>query len=203
MKIIILHGDDVEKSYKRLTLFIKEAKRRNWDIVNDKIEDTPSLFNIEKLIVIRDIKLLNEKNLKIIKKIPGTLVIYLTKKIPASVLKILPSDVKKELFEMPFLLWKFLDDMNLKNFRDVIKTLPVEFVFAMIARRLKDLYLVQNGNPKMNSWQTGKLKNQIQKLKTKNLKLLISELADIDVKSKTGGPNLKDSLDLFIVKRLA
>ena len=38
MKIIVLHGDDSEKSYTRLTKFIKEAKKRNWEIVNDKLD---------------------------------------------------------------------------------------------------------------------------------------------------------------------
>jgi len=202
MNVIILHGDDVKASYKRLSLFIKEAKKRGWEVINDKIEETPSLFLKEKLIVVRDVKLINKKSLKLIEIIPGTLVIYSIKKLPLPFIKNFPKGTKIENYELPFLVWKFLDNMNYKNFQEVVKTQAVEMIFAMISKRLRDIYLVQHGSPKMNNWQINKLKSQYQRLKNKNLKLLISELADIDIKSKTGEFDLKYLLDLFILKRL-
>lgn len=209
MKVIVLHGDDSEKSYARLGAFTKEAKKRDWEIVNDKIEETPSLFGTEKLIIIRNLKLIGKKELKTIEKIPGTLVIYSSKKIPATFLKTLSENLpagrqvpKIELFELPFLLWKFLDDINLKTFQDVTKTQAPEMVFAMMTKRFRDLYWLKVGKPKMSPWQLSKLKKQADKFEEAELKTIINKLAMIDVKSKTGGPDLKTLLDIFIVKRL-
>ncbi len=180
MKIIILHGDDTINSYKRLTKFIDEAKKRGWDIINDKIEDTPSLFGTEKLIIVRDYKIIGKKELNLIKKIPGTLVIYTTGLHPAVSLKMINPD-KTEKFELPQLLWKFLDNMTIKNFHELLKTQPVEYILAMMAWKLKQKYL-RNPTPEV-----------IQ---------MISELAEIDVKAKTGKADLLLSIDLLLIKRL-
>ena len=181
MKIIVLHGTDTEKSYARLTKFITVAKKRGWEIVNDKIEDTPSLFGTEKLIIIRDYKLIGKKELNLIKKLPGTLVVYIAGSHPAIALKMLNPD-KTEKYELPILLWKFLDNMTIKGFHELLKTNAVEYIFAMIAWKLKKRYQT---NP------------------TPGVGLLISELAEIDVKSKTSKVDLKLALDLFILKRLS
>ena len=180
MKIIILHGDDTIKSYIRLTKFIDEAKKRGWDIINDKIEDTPSLFGTEKLIIVRDYKIIGKKELNLIKKIPGTLVIYTTGLHPAVSLKMINPD-KTEKFELPQLLWKFLDNMTIKNFHELLKTQPVEYILAMMAWKLKQKYRT---NP------------------TPGVGLMISELAEIDVKAKTGKADLLLSLDLLLSKQL-
>ena len=180
MKLIVLHGDDTIKSYERLTKFIDEAKKRGWDIVNDKIEDTPSLFGTEKLIIVRDYKTIGKKELNLIKKIPGTLVIYTTGLHPAVSLKMINPD-KTEKFELPQLLWKFLDNMTIKNFHELLKTQPVEYILAMMAWKLKQKYL---RNP------------------THEVKEMISELAEIDVKAKTGKADLLLSIDLLLIKRL-
>lgn len=203
MKIIVVHGDDTEKSYARLTVFVKEAKSRGWEIINDKIEETPSLFGTQKLIILRNYQLLDKKQLKLTEKIPGTLVIYHQKKLPQTFLKTLPPDTKKELFELPFLLWKFLDSMNIKTFQEVIETQPVEMVFAMIAKRLRDLYWVKTGSPKMSPWQLSKLKKQSDKYNKEKLEEIISDLAKIDIDAKTGKRDLKSCLDLLVIKKLS
>lgn len=181
MKIIVLHGTDTEKSYARLTKFIAEAKKRNWEIVNDKIEDTASLFGLEKLIIVRDLKILDKKALNLIDKIAGTLVIYSEKTIPQTILKTLPKDIKIEKFELPELIWKFLDSFDIKMFNELAKTHAPEYLLAMIAWKLKKRYL-----------QSPTQKNAD----------LIKNLAEIDVKVKTGNFDLKRELDLFILKKL-
>lgn len=180
MQIIVLHGDDTIKSYERLTKFIAEAKKRGWDIVNDKIEDTPSLFGTEKLIIVRDYKIIGKKELNLIKKIPGTLVIYTTGLHPAVSLKMINPD-KTEKFELPQLLWKFLDNMTVKSLHELIKTQPIEYILAMMAWKLKQKYRT-NPTPKVEE--------------------MISNLAEIDVKTKTGKADLLLSLDLLLIKRL-
>lgn len=181
MKIIVLHGTDTVKSYSRLTKFITEAKKRNWEIVNDKIEDTPSLFATEKLIIIRDYKLIGKKELNLIKKISGTLVVYTAGFHPAISLKALNPE-KIERYDLPIILWKFLDTFSIDLFHELLKTNAVEYIFAMIAWKLKQKYIK---NPTARNGE------------------LISKLAEIDVKSKTGKLDLKLALDLFILKRLS
>jgi hypothetical protein len=179
MKIILLHGDDTKKSYERLTKFINEAKKRGWEIVNDKIEDTRSLFDLEKLIIIRDIKLVDEKSINLINKLAGTLVIYSEKRLSQNFLKILPNDAKIEKFELPILIWKFLDNFNIKLFHELLKTTTPEYLLAMISWKLKKNYL----------------KNQNEKTASQ-----IQELSEIDIKAKTTDSNLLDLLDLFLIK---
>lgn len=173
MKIIILQGSDTIKSYERLTKFIDVAKKRNWEIVYDDLGVSASLFGNEKLIIIRDLKLITKKNLEVLEKIEGNLVIYSEKKVPATITKLLPRDTKAESFELPILLWKFLDNMTVKGLHEIVKTQAVEYIFAMIVWKIK---------------------------KTKPN--LISKLADIDYQVKTGKADLLLSLDLFIAKEL-
>ena len=61
MKIIVLHGDYTTKLYERLTKFIEAAKKRGWEIVNDEISQTPSLFNIERLTIVRKYNLISPR----------------------------------------------------------------------------------------------------------------------------------------------
>jgi hypothetical protein len=181
MKIIVLHGDDSEKSYSRLVKFINVAKKRNWEIVNDKIEDTASLFGNEKLIIIRDYKSLGKSEFNLIDRIAGFLVVFHKGVLPAAFLKSLPKDTKIEKYDLPVILWKFLDSWDIKLFHKLLKTNAVEYIFAMIAWKLKQKYIK---NP---SSQNAKL---------------ISELAEIDVKAKTSIVDLKLALELFLLKNL-
>lgn len=169
MKTIILHGENTQKSYDRLTKFINEAKRRDWEILYDQVSSTPSLFGKERLSVIRDYKLFNQKI-----KFNGTLVIYSDRDLPVAFLKTLPTDAKIEKYDLTKTIWKFLNRPTISGLHEVIKTEAIEFVFAMLARTLK---------------------------RQKKFDL-ISELARIDIESKTGQVDLTLALDLFIVKHL-
>lgn len=181
MKIIVLHGDDSERSYARLTKFIDTAKKRSWEIVTNEFPNTPSLFGTERLIIYRDYKLLTKLDIKNFDRFDGTLVVYNEGILPITFLKSLPKDTKVEKFELPKLLWHFLDNMTIKNLHEVVKHEPVEFVFAMIAWKMRQKYL---RNP------------------TPDVGFLISKLAEIDMDVKTGKANLLTSLDLMIVKQL-
>lgn len=189
MKIIILHGDDTIKSYIRLSKFMTEAKKRNWEVTdynNDSVSNQ-TLFGNERFFILKDYKSLDKKQIKKIEKYDGNLIIYHEGSIPVTFIKLLPKDTKIEKFELPQLLWKFLDcfdgrnNYTLKIFHDLLKTQPVEFILAMIAWKLRKKYRAKP---------------------TPEVELLILELAEIDVKAKTGKAKLKDSLDLFVIKRL-
>lgn len=181
MKIIVLHGTDSQKSYSRLTKFITEAKKRGWEIVNDKIEDTLSLFGSEKLIIIRDYKTLSKTDLNLTETISGYLVIYHKDVLPKTFLNSIIIE-KEEKYDLPIILWRFLDTFNIDLFHELLKTNAVEYIFAMIAWKLKQIYRTKS-NPEVGQ--------------------SISELAEIDVKTKTGKIDLKLALDLFILKRLS
>ena len=144
MKIIVLHGDYTTKLYERLKKFIEIAKKRGWEIVNDEISQTPSLFNKQSLTIIRKYNLISKKDILNILKIPGTLVIYNEGIIPQTFLKELPKETKVEEFKLPKLIWNFLDNISVKLLHQVIKTEPIEFVFSVLSKRFRDLYCAKN-----------------------------------------------------------
>lgn len=183
MKIIVLHGDDTDKSYARLTKFVDTAKKRNWEVLDydyDSITNQ-SLFERERFYILRDFKKLDKKTLDKLKDLSGNLIIYHKTTLTTTALKPINAD-SVEKFELPQLLWKFLDSFSPKIFQELVKTQPVEFILPMMAWKLKKKY---QANP------------------TPDVAKMISDLAEIDVKSKTGMANLKESIDLFILKRLA
>lgn len=182
MRIIVLHGDDVDRSYKRLQVFVDEAKKRNWKITDYNFDEitNQSLFGEECFYILKDYKLLDKETIKKLKRYSGNLIVYTTGLHPAVHLKMLNAD-KTEKFELPILLWKFLDNMTVSGLHELIKTQAIEYILAMIAWKLKDKYR-RNPTPEVGS--------------------MISELAEIDVKSKTGKADLLLSLDLLLTKRL-
>lgn len=137
MKIIILHGDDTAASYERLTRFIDEAKKRRWEIIYDDLAVTPSLFGSPRLAVVRDLKVFKPKSIKALDKIPGTLVVYNEGVLAASYLKIFVNNAKVERFDIPKIIWKFLDKPSVKLLHEVVKKEPIELVFHLFAKRLR------------------------------------------------------------------
>ena len=211
MKIIVLHGDDTTKSYDRLTKFIDTAKKRGWEIVTDEFPNTPSLFGTDRLIIYRDFSLLTKRDIKNFDRFTGTLVIYHEGILPQTFLKLMPPDFKMEKFELPKLLFTFLEAFYPGNLERAVKLLhaliessAIELIFFMLARHLKDLYWVSIDPKTSNypSWRLGKLKSQAGKFGEEKLTQIISELADIDIVVKTSKADLLTSLDLLIVKQL-
>jgi len=182
MKIIVLHGNDTEKSYNRLTTFINEAKKRGWRTAEFSLEEVSNqtLFDEEGFFILYDYKLLDKKVLEKLKNYSGNLIIYNKGKIPAPSLKVINPD-KIELFELPVLLWKFLDHMTIEGLHELVKTNAPEYILAMMAWKFKQNYLK---SPNAKSAK------------------LISDLAEIDIKSKTSNVDLLMLLDLFIAKNL-
>ena len=211
MQIIVLHGEDIGKSYDRLQKFTGEAKKRNWEILYDDISLTPSLFGLERLIVIRDYKLLTKKILTSLAKINGTLVIYHESVLPKTFLGLLPKDTKTEEFKLPKLIWSFLENLvpgnsekSVQTFHKIIERDAPEFVFTFIARQFRDLYWVKTdpSSVTFESWKVQKLKGQSQKFGTEKLKEIIEKLSEIDILVKTSKAEIVSSLDLLIIKQL-
>lgn len=169
MKIIVLHGDDTAKSYARLTKFIDTAKSRNWEILYDQVVPTSSLFGQERLIILKDYKLFSPKL-----KFNGTLVIYHEGNLSAAFLKSLSPNTKLERYDLPQLLWSFLNKPTVRTLHEVSKNNAIEFVFIMLYRNLKK----------------------------KKRYDLVTKMAQIDIDYKTGKVDLPLALDLFISKHL-
>lgn len=210
MKIIILHGDYTTKLYERLTKFIDAAQKRGWEIVNDEINQTPSLFNKERLTIVRKYNLITKSDIRNIVKVPGTLVIYNEGTIPQLFLRQLPKETKSghtvviEEFKLPKLIWNFLDNISVKLLHEVIKTEPVEFVFSVLAKRFRDLYWAKTDLESMiyDSWRKTKLQKQAEKYTTREVVQIINKLAEIDIKVKTSKADLISELDLLLIKSL-
>jgi DNA polymerase III delta subunit len=122
----------------------------------------------------------------------------------------LPKGVKLEEFKLPRLIFDFLDSFYPGNSKRILKILhelvvkePPEFIFALLAKHLRDLFWVTTNNPlPYPPWRVSKLKAQAVKFKKEDLKTLIEELSEIDIKVKTSEAELTPSLDLLIVRQL-
>lgn len=222
MKTIVLHGDDTLKSYERLRKFIETARQRSWEVtyLDDSSQSisenlsASSLFGAERFFILRDIKKMGKKEItwlnKKYKELPGNLIIYHEGELNQSFLKSLP-EPKIEEFKLPKIIWLFLESMrpgeseqSLKQFHKIIEIEPVERVFSLIAKQMRDLYWVKvsPATTGYQPWKISKLKNQGSKYSLKLLKEIIDEFAEIDIKVKTGKADLVSALDLAIIKLL-
>ncbi len=89
MKIILLSGDYLTKSYERLSKFMEVAKDRGWEIISldgGEVESLPEklstqlLFQKEILYILKEVNKIKKNDLKWLNKnfkdLSGTLVIY-------------------------------------------------------------------------------------------------------------------------------
>ncbi len=223
MKLIVLHGDNLEKISNRLLVFIGEAKKRGWDIkrISDANESLAaqmtkeSLFGETSLYIWEKYSKLNKKDISWLKnktqELDATLVIYNEGLIHATSLKSLPDPKNIEEYKLPKLIWKFLDSFYPGNSREVMELLheldkneEIIFVFALLARHIRDLIWVKKSPDTLDyaSWRLSKLKNQSNKYNNGMLNELLNDFAKADVASKTSKNNLLDSLDFIIATRL-
>lgn len=224
MKIIVIHGDHSTKSYERLQVFIKEAKKRSWQVKklreNSKLSlaeqlVSPDLFSSSNFFILDKINDISDKDLLWLKtnysKIDGTLIICHQNTLNKSIIKKLPKNLTVEEFKLPKLIWSFLDSFypgNAKNtlilLHEVIKNEPIEFVFSLLAKHLRDLFWVKHDSniPGYQLWRIGKLARQASKFSSSLLSDIISDLSEIDINVKTSKDNLLDALDFLIVTKL-
>lgn len=223
MKIIVLHGDNSFESYLRLQKFIDSGKGRNWEIIRivtptadiAEILSSTSLFTKKRLVTIEDPKFLTKRVVDWLKKkgknLDLTLILYSKSTLTKTFLNSLPVIEKVEEFKLPKLIWSFLDSFYPGNGRNCLLILhklspsePLEFVFTLLAKTLRDLYWVKI-DPKgvtLPSWRLQKLMSQSHKFTEKELKDIIADLAEIDIKTKTSQAELASELDFLIASKL-
>lgn len=221
MKVIVLHGDNERASYQRLEKFIEVAKARGWQVnfldspegISEKLSSV-SLFGQQPFFVFRSINKWPPSTLKKTKKVlekgEGTVVVYHNDFLGKTILESLPKGVKLEEFKLPRLIFVFLDSFypgnakrTLTLLHEVLEKEPVEFVFALLARHVRDLYWAKTDSPlPVPSWRAQKLKNQAGKFTKGTLEEIIKSLAETDIKVKTSQAELTSSLDLLAINLL-
>jgi len=223
MQTFLIHGDDIQKSYSRLNLFVNEAKKRSWEVVfldespltiNENIAST-TLFGKDRFLVHRNFSKVSPKDLEWIKKhegkYTGNLVFFSEKSVAKTSVNKLPKNTKIEEYKLPVLIWKFLDSFYPGNSRfilnlmhELLKTTSVEFIFGLLSRQIRDLYWVKKDPKSLDypSWRIGKLKSQSSKFELSGLEDLIDKMAEADINSKTGKAKLNSLLDFLIIEQL-
>lgn len=223
MKLFIIHGDHSLNSYEKLQEYLSKAKNKGWETINiDREKENfkneligQSLFSEKRLVILNDIRFLTKSNSEWIKdnqdRIRCILIIHHKGIVKKSMLNKLPKPTKIEEFKIPKLIWSFLDSFfpnNSKNcyklFHEVIKNEAIEFVFAMLARQVRDIYWAKIDPKTLNypSWRLNKLKKLSSRFSRKELEIIIEEMSQADIKSKTSQADLSKSLDFIIAKYL-
>ncbi len=221
MNIYLIHGDNSIASYERLKLYLDKARANKWEIVeiddaNADIKNilrSNTLFGSKRLVTIRKYTLIDAKTIQYLKDIDAQteILIYHDNTIPDTFIKKLNNVKKNEVFKLSKYLWKFIDNFypdNIKNclffFHESLKTDPVELVFSILVGQLKDMFLVLYSDKPLPYplWRSQNIKRQADKFGKVKIKSVIDDLAKIDIKTKTSSVNLKDELDLFIIRKL-
>lgn len=224
MKIVVISGEEKAKARSRYAQISKGVKKKGWEVVGINFSDkfslaerltSSSLFPDEVLYVIDDAKKVSIDDLKWIgknsEKYQGSLLIYYSGKLPATYKNALPKATTYENFDIPTIIFQFMESFYPKNRKACLALLekllidsPIEMVIFMLARHLRDLYWAQEGGRGMAlpSWRAGKLKAQAEKFTKQELTDTIDSLAEIDFKSKTGGPDARFLLEILIAEKL-
>jgi len=224
MKILVIHGEHTLNCYHRLQEIILKSKKNGWNIERISSNSTLSLseklsagnlFQRDVLYVLQDLEKVSKRDLnwlkKKSKKLEGFLVILIKRKALKTQLNLLPEGFKIEEFQLTRYLWKFLDSIIPGNSKKVIELLhivlkvePVEFIFSLLAKQIRDLYWVKidEKNLPYPAWRVGKLKSQARSFKKGQLKKIIQDLSEIDIKAKTSKVSLTDSLDFLFATHL-
>lgn len=222
MKIVVVQGDDTLRSRERFVQIINGVKSKGWDVVKITSDGkltlaeqlvSNSLFPEEVLFVIDGIKRISKEEFvwigKNANRYGGQLLVYSHGKLPATLKNALPKTVKIENYDVPNLIWSFLDSFYPGNSKKCIelfcklsKQAPTELIIAMLARQLKEMYsLSQNpSGSDMHAWKASKLKSQAVRFTKDGLVDTINGLSDIDYKSKIGEVNAKHALEFFIIE---
>lgn len=220
MKTIVVHGTDQDKVTSRLAEFRENADKRAWQVIHlDKstIDQLPqalsnSLFDQQTLVLAQEPGVLTTTVVDWLathEQTPGNFVLYKFGTIPATALKKL-SIAKTEVFDLPKTIFTLMGLIQKGNANKLIRLIrgqlsdePSEFIFALIAKQLRDMYWSSLADgPTYPEWRKAKLVTQAKGLSTLELRLMLAELAQMDFLAKTGQVDILDSLDLFFLKHL-
>ncbi len=222
MKVVVIFGDDEAKSDARFRHIVSQVKKRGWECVAladssvlSEVIAGSSLFSNERLLSVMHAAKVPVKEYQWLathhEQYDGRLLLYFKSTVPAAIKKLLPKDtvfeefkLKKELFSIMDMVYPGNFTPVMKTFHTIIKTDPPELVMALLGRHLRDLVLVKAQSKALHlpAWRLQKLERQAKRFTNEQLLLFTHELAEADLKSKTGKGDLVVLIDLAISKYL-
>lgn len=220
MKLVLVHGENNLESYMRFNTIVSGIKKRGWEIIRlnsdeniaDKLVNS-SLFGENNLYVLKDAQKISPNMLdwlnKNHKKFSSQLLLYTDKKLSANLKKLLPKETKIEEFELPKLIFNFVDSLVPNNSKNILKNFkkleePRELLIALIGKQFRDIYwIINGGNPLYPSWRLNKIKSHTQKFSIVEIEDIISQLSEIDLKSKTSDVDVDLQLEMFFVRNFS
>lgn len=219
--MIILHGEDANKSYGRLTVITDELKSKQFEVVTQDASEleitqlrqemgSSGLFGSDKCFVIKNLlsgtKSKNkDKLIEVInQETTHEIILWENKNITATILKKFPK-AKIENFPISPVIFKFLDSLRPQNTRNILLSwkkllnegTEPEFVFAMLARQIKLLIQTKSGPAyiKLAPYPAKLISQQATYYTLEHLLDLYKLLYEIDLKIKTGtGSNTVENL---------
>ena len=192
---IQIKGDDEVAIQRRVDEIILDYRKKNLNLI---IIDADSVKNIENLA----------KNNTLFGNI-GTYVIK--GQVDPKIIKKYFFVEKEEKYEIPKIIYKFFDSIYPNNKKEitnkyilVLKTESHDKIFALLVRLYRDLIWAKIDTESLSypEWRLNKLKYQSEKYSLDQLKKILRQLIEIDIKVKTGKGLLNELLDLFILGRL-
>lgn len=226
--MIIIHGEDVIKSYGRLTVLTEELKLKQVEVVTHDVLEiditelrqeigSTGLFASSKCFVIKNLlsstKSKNkDKLIDVLNQVTDhEIILWESKGVTATVLKKFPKAVI-ETFSISPVIFKFLDSLRPTNTKNILQSwkklqsegTEPEFVFAMVVRQFKLLIQAKSGPSyiKLAPYPMRLITQQATYFKLDHLMDLYHKLYDIDVKIKTGtgGNTIEHLLSNFFQK---
>lgn len=223
MKVSIIHGDNNFVSRSHLQKNLGIAKGKGWSIVrlgNSQLKISEelsnlSLFEDKTLYFLDGGEKLTPAELTWFKENAdhhqSFLLIYSPKQLPPTFFKNFPKEAKIERFDIPQKIFTLLESFypgNGKVFLNLLQqvsaTEPIEFIFSLLAKQIRDLYWVLTDAKTLiyPPWRLAKIQKQAQKFTPEDLQKIIETLSRDDIAAKTSKVNLLDSLGLLIIKTL-
>ena len=222
--MVIFHGENTALSRQRLNQLIEKFRGEVVKLEGEKITlselqqavESQSIFGADKLVVIFGLfsrKPSKEKE-KLLdycqKENPQNLIVWEEKKIDGRAL-ISFKKVKIELFDLPKIIYKFLDSLSPFNkktslllFHQCLKKEVPERIFYFLCRHIEQLIIAadlgKRGLENLPDWKKEKLLRQAKAFGLEKLINLYHKLLAIDYQQKTGKSpfSLISSLDLLI-----
>jgi DNA polymerase III delta subunit len=219
--MIILHGEDANKSYSRLIVLTEGLKSKQIEIVTHDAQEidithlrqeigSSGLFGSLKCFVIKNLlsgtKSKNkDKIVEVLSQETGhEIILWENKGLTATILKKFPK-ATVESFSISPIIFKFLDSLRPQNTKNILlswKNLlkegtEPEFVFTMTVRQIKLLIQVKSGPQylKLAPYPARLISQQATYFTLEHLLDLYQKLYEIDLKIKTGtGGNSIDNL---------
>lgn len=225
-KIYIFSGEDAASSRKAYVDQIELFKKQNLEInhipakeINEELMENIfggiNLFGLSRAITTENFfsgqkSKTKDQTLKKILSFPqAVLISWEEKEFTKAASSKLGDDFIVKNFDLPKVLWKFLDDLSPKNkaqnlqmLHRITLTLEPHFIFSMIIRQFRLLILtIDDEVDGLLPWQRGKLAGQAKEFGREKLIKVYRTLLEIDTKQKTSSSpfDLSSELDLFII----